>query len=207
MAQRIAGEVEFYKDRLYWCCLRHIPLDTEDTHYFSTDDVLVYDPYYGDFGPLNIAQVCRYCRLMNAKLSDPQLANKRIYHVCKPQTDTRANSVLLATCWSLIYQKKDPAQAFAPFSSLKPALVAYRDASLGPPSYPIIVPHCLMGLAKAIQLGWYNPETFNPDEYEHYERVEVCAHAARACARRTTRGRGEGGGTRECGEGNLGWLR
>ena len=55
---------------------------------------------------------------------------------------------------------------------MKPALVPYRDASLGPPSYPITVQHCLGGLAKAIQIGWYVHDSFNPDEYEHYERVE-----------------------------------
>jgi cell division cycle 14 len=172
-AQKVPGEIEFGGNgRLFWVCMRHVPLDTEDSSFFSTDDVLVYDPYYGDFGPLNIAQVCRYCRMLDHKLSDPQLQNKRIYHVCKPQTDTRANSILLCTCWALISGGKTPQQAYAPFINVKPALVPYRDASLGPPSYPITVQYCLAGLAKAMAIGWYNHETFNPDEYEHYERVE-----------------------------------
>jgi len=50
--------------------------------------------------------------------------------------------------------------------------VPYRDASLGPPSYPLTVQHCLQGLTKAISLGWYKHDEFDPDEYEHYERVE-----------------------------------
>lgn len=158
--------------RLYWVCMRHVPLDTDDSTFFSTDDVLVYDPYYGDFGPLNIAQLCRYCRMLDHKLQDPQLANKRIYHVCKPQTDTRANSILLCCAYLVICQGSSPQQAWAFFSNAKPALVPYRDASLGPPSYPITVLHCLGGLTKAMSLGWYDHATFNPDEYEHYERVE-----------------------------------
>jgi len=157
---------------LYWVCMRHTPLDSADCCYFSTDDVLVYDPYYGDFGPLNIAQLCRYCRMLKHKLLDTGLAGKRIYHVCKPQTDTRANSILLCCSYLIIEQGKTPDQAWSIFEKTKPALVPYRDASLGPPSFHLTVKHCLEGLAKAIKLEWYNHETFDPDEYEHYERVE-----------------------------------
>jgi len=177
MSAPIQGEIAFHqdaegKDKCFWCCLRHVPQDTDDAHFFSTDDVLVYDPYYGDFGPLNIAQLCRYSRLMTAKMADPKMEKKKVYHVCKPQTDTRANSILLSAAWGVISNGKTPQQAYSMFTSVKPALVPYRDASLGPPSYPLSVVHCLQGLHKAISLGWYNHETFDPDEYEHYERVE-----------------------------------
>ena len=173
MANKVPGEICFHENgRLFWVCMRHVPLDTEDSCFFSTDDVLVYDPYYGDFGPLNIAQLCRYCRMLEHKLADPQLSGKRIYHACKPQTDTRANSILLCCSYLVVCCGKTPAQAWAYFQNTKPALVPYRDASLGPPSYPITVHHCLTGLAKAIELGWYKHDSFNPDEYEHYERVE-----------------------------------
>ena len=148
--QKVPGEIEFGLGRLFWVCMRHVPVDTEDSSFFSTDDVLVYDPYYGDFGPLNIAQVCRYCRMLDHKIKDAQLQGKRIYHACKPQT-TRRNSILLCACWSLISNGKNPQQAYAPFVNVKPALVPYRDASLGPPSYPITVQHCLTGLAMAIK--------------------------------------------------------
>jgi len=171
-APKVPGEIEFGLGRLFWVCMRHVPLDTDDSTYFSTDDVLVYDPYYGDFGPLNIAQICRYCRMLTHKIADANLANKRIYHVCKPQTDTRANSILLCAAWSLICDGKSPEDAWKPFSGVKPALVPYRDASLGPPSYPITVYHCMTGLKKAIEFGWYKHDEFDPDAYEHYERVE-----------------------------------
>ena len=103
MANKVPGEICFHENgRLFWVCMRHVPLDTEDSCFFSTDDVLVYDPYYGDFGPLNIAQLCRYCRMLEHKLADPQLSGKRIYHACKPQTDTRANSILLCCSYLVV---------------------------------------------------------------------------------------------------------
>jgi len=176
MAQQLQGAIAFYqvdgKDKCFWACSRHVPSDTEDSHFFNTDEVLIYDPYYGDFGPLNIAQLCRYSRMMTAKMTDPNVANKKIYHVCRPQTDTRANSILLCGAWRIICHSVTPQEAWAPFASVKPALVPYRDASLGPPSYPLTVLHCFTGLHKAISLGWYNHDNFDPDEYEHYERVE-----------------------------------
>ncbi|KAL1523738.1 hypothetical protein AB1Y20_018667 [Prymnesium parvum] len=174
-AEVMAGaseKVEILPGRYYWMCSRTCPSDTSDAHYFSTDDLLIYDPYYGDFGPLNISLVCRYCRMMQAKMSDPKLEGKSIYHVCKPQSDTRANTVLLCCCFLLLYYDRTAEQAFSHFEGLKPALVPFRDASLGPPSFNLTVLHCLMGLSRAVQFGWYNKDTFDPDEYEHYERVE-----------------------------------
>ena len=34
------------------------------------------------------------------------------------------------------------------------------------------MPHCLAGLERAVHFGWFDLDTFDPDEYEHYERVE-----------------------------------
>ena len=87
--------VEIIRGRLHWSCLRQVPAETSEATYFSTDDLLLYHPYYTDFGPLNIAQVCRFCRLLNQKLADPSKEHKRIVYCCRPQHDTRANSVFL----------------------------------------------------------------------------------------------------------------
>jgi len=165
-------KVEVLPGRYFWMVSNTVPADTADSHYFCTDDILVYDPYYGDFGPLNISLVCRYCRMMNAKMEDAKLAKKALYHVAKPQSDTRANAALLGSCWLLLYHGKSVDEAFKPWVNVRPAFTPYRDASMGPPSFHLLIPHCLAGLAKAVQFGWFDPNTFNPDEYEHYERVE-----------------------------------
>ena len=164
--------IEIVKGRFYWTCIRAPPPDTPETHHFSTDDVLIYDPYYGDFGPLNVAQISRYCRIMRQKFQDKSLQGKRVYHCCRQQSDTRANAALLCCTWSLLCDGKSPTEAWAPFNALKPALVPYRDASLGPPCFHLTVLHCLQGLLKAVELNWYDLDTFDVQEYEHYERVE-----------------------------------
>jgi protein-tyrosine phosphatase len=35
--------------------------------------------------------------------------------------------------------------------------------------YDLSIPSCLKGLSKAIALGWYNPDTFDADEYDHLD--------------------------------------
>ena len=165
-------KVEVIKDRLYWTCIRTAPVESKDSHFFCTDDTLTYDPYYSDFGPLNTACVCRYCRLLTAKLNDPSLANKVIFHCCRQSADTRANSVFLICTWLQLCQGKTPEEAFRPFLGLRPGLMPYRDASLGPSTFQLTVPHCLAGLERAVHFGWFDLDTFDPDEYEHYERVE-----------------------------------
>ena len=111
-------KVEVIKDRLYWTCIRTAPVESKDSHFFCTDDTLTYDPYYSDFGPLNTACVCRYCRLLTAKLNDPSLANKVIFHCCRQSADTRANSVFLICTWLQLCQGKTPEEAFRPVDQL-----------------------------------------------------------------------------------------
>ncbi|XP_069936348.1 dual specificity protein phosphatase CDC14A-like isoform X1 [Cherax quadricarinatus] len=64
---------EYIKDRLYFVTLRTNgrPRSTANTHYFSIDDELVYENFYADFGPLNLAMLYRYCQKLNKKLKVP----------------------------------------------------------------------------------------------------------------------------------------
>ena len=51
-------------------------------------------------------------------------------------------------------------------------LKSYRDASKGECFYECTVQHCIEGLEFAVSKGWYDYQTFNVKEYEHYEKVE-----------------------------------
>ncbi|XP_036874602.2 dual specificity protein phosphatase CDC14A isoform X6 [Manis javanica] len=46
------------------------------------------------------------------------------------------------------------------------------DASFGICTYSLTILDCLQGIRKALQHGFFDFETFDVDEYEHYERVE-----------------------------------
>uniref|UniRef100_A0A8C2V442 Cell division cycle 14A n=1 Tax=Chinchilla lanigera TaxID=34839 RepID=A0A8C2V442_CHILA len=110
--------------RLYFATLRNRPKSTIHTHYFSIDEELVYENFYADFGPLNLAMVYRYCCKLNKKLKSYSLSRKKIVHY---------------TCFD---QRKRANAAF------------------------------LIGAYAGLQHGFFDFETFDVDEYEHYERVE-----------------------------------
>lgn len=42
--------------------------DTPAMHFFSTDTVFVYEPFFLDFGPLNLSCIFRYCDLLKSKV-------------------------------------------------------------------------------------------------------------------------------------------
>ncbi|KAG8463535.1 hypothetical protein KFE25_003808 [Diacronema lutheri] len=164
--------IEIVADRLYWQSFRGYPEPQQGVHFFSTDDLLVYDPYYGDFGPLNTSQLVRFMRMLNDKMRAAEAEKKKIVYFCRANADTRANSALLISAWNMIYRDKSPAEAVAPFGAVRTPFVPFRDASLGPPTFHLTIPHCLAGLHKAIECGFIDPDAFDCDEYEYYERVE-----------------------------------
>ncbi|CAM1328526.1 Uncharacterised protein g9780 [Pycnogonum litorale] len=61
---------EYIPDRLYFSTMREnvIPKITPTTYYFTVDDEFVYESFYADFGPLNLAMLYRFCCKLNSKL-------------------------------------------------------------------------------------------------------------------------------------------
>ena len=55
---------------------------------------------------------------------------------------------------------------------LNPPFIPYRDAGYGPATYHITILDCVRGLHKAIQMGLFDINSFDVEEYEFYEKVE-----------------------------------
>ncbi|XP_012604069.1 dual specificity protein phosphatase CDC14A isoform X4 [Microcebus murinus] len=184
----LIGACEFMKDRLYFATLRNRPKSTANTHYFSIDEELVYENFYADFGPLNLAMVYRYCCKLNKKLKPKKifknipflrklesysLSRKKIVHYTCFDQRKRANAAFLIGAYAVIYLKKTPEEAYrALLSDSKPPYLPFRDASFGNCTYSLTILDCLQGIRKGLQHGFFDFETFDVDEYEHYERVE-----------------------------------
>ncbi|XP_017656022.1 dual specificity protein phosphatase CDC14A isoform X5 [Nannospalax galili] len=58
------------------------------------------------------------------------------------------------------------------YFSIDEELVYEKDASFGNCTYNLTILDCLQGIRKGLQHGFFDFETFDVDEYEHYERVE-----------------------------------
>eukprot|EP00063_Salmo_salar_P096656 XP_014071491.1 PREDICTED: dual specificity protein phosphatase CDC14A-like isoform X4 [Salmo salar] len=169
----LIGASEFIKDRLYFATLRSKPKSTANTHYFCTDDEFIYENFYADFGPLNLAMLYRYCCKLNKKLKSFTLTRKRLVHYTSFDQRKRANAAVLIGAYAVIYLKKTPEEAYrALISGSNSSYLPFRDASFGSCTYNLTILDCLQGIRKALQHGFFDFETFDVDEYEHYERVE-----------------------------------
>ncbi|XP_075934285.1 dual specificity protein phosphatase CDC14AB-like [Anarhichas minor] len=164
---------EFIKDRLYFATLHVKPKNTANTHYFSTDEEIIYESFYADFGPLNLAMLYRYCCKVIMKLKSFTMSRKKLVHYTSYDQKKRANAALLIGAYAVIYLKRNPEEAYRTLiSGNNTCYLPFRDAALGECFFNLTLLDCLQGIRKALQHGFFDFETFDVKEYEHYERVE-----------------------------------
>ncbi|XP_072824222.1 dual specificity protein phosphatase CDC14A isoform X6 [Vicugna pacos] len=117
--------------------------------------------------------VYRYCCKLNKKLKSYSLSRKKIVHYTCFDQRKRANAAFLMGAYAVIYLKKTPEEAYrALLSGSDAPYLPFRDASFGNCTYNLTILDCLQGIRKGLQHGFFDFETFDVDEYEHYERVE-----------------------------------
>ena len=113
----------------------------------------------------------KYCVEIQKKLKrDNDLHDKRrIFHFTNGTDYAKlANSAFLMGAFMVVLLQMDAAQAYNKFKAYHSIIRPYRDASRGDCSYKCTILHCLEGLQKAVQSGWYDFKTFNVREYEYY---------------------------------------
>mmetsp|Transcript_107575 Transcript_107575/g.302872 ORF Transcript_107575/g.302872 Transcript_107575/m.302872 type:complete len:491 (-) Transcript_107575:72-1544(-) len=170
--RELADVVEIIPDRLYWVALHNAPKSTSRLHYVSIDNRLLYEPFLADFGPLNLAMTYRYCKMLEALLKDPVLAEKRIVHFCSHDPGKKANAAYLICAFQVIAQRKSAEVAFEPFHSVYPPFLPFRDATRGVCTFHLTILDCLKGLETSIQLGWFDWHKFDVESYEYYQEVD-----------------------------------
>ncbi|XP_028443060.1 LOW QUALITY PROTEIN: dual specificity protein phosphatase CDC14AB [Perca flavescens] len=166
------GAAQLIKERLYFATLRSKPKSTANTHYFSTDDEFIYENFYSDFGPLNLAMLYRYCCKLNKKLKSFTLTRKRIVHYTSFDQRKRSNAAVLIGGYAVSHRCLSVSLSVSLVSGSNASYLPFRDASFGNCTFNLTVLDCLQGIRKALQHGFFDFETFDVDEYEHYERVE-----------------------------------
>ncbi|XP_014203666.1 dual specificity protein phosphatase CDC14B isoform X2 [Copidosoma floridanum] len=171
----LIGPAEIIKDRFYFVTVTSPEKvkNTLNTHYFSIDNELVYENFYADFGPLNLAMVYRYCLKIFKKLKTVA-SKKKIVHYTTINPEKRVNAAFLVGCYSIIYLKKTADEAYKSLTASPncPPFEMFRDASIRKPFYEISLKDCLSAIFKCHELGFFNFDDFNLTEYEYFERVE-----------------------------------
>ncbi len=133
---------------------------------------MVYSGYNKDFGPLNLAQMHRFCKELNNILIDKKYRGIKIFHHCSPKFHMQANACFLMTAFLVVCYYKTAKQAMSYFTKVGKSLIPFRDAGEEPSDFECTVFDCLKGLEQALSLGWYNFKTFNYKEYEFNHSLE-----------------------------------
>lgn len=170
--RELADAIEIIPDRLYWVALHTKPKNTSKSLYFCIDNELVYEPFFADFGPLNLSMVHRYCKWLESKLKDPILMDKRLIHFCSHDPKKRANAAFLIGAFLVSVQNVRAEAAFEPFCGIYPQFLPFRDATCRAASFHLSILDCLKGLEEAIRLRWYDRHRFDVDSYDFFEKVD-----------------------------------
>lgn len=172
----VCNIAEYIKNKLYFATLkneRENARRTEDIHFFNVDDELVYNNFYNDFGPLNLACLYRYCCKVNKKLNSPAYKNKILVHCSSKNERKRANAAYLIASYAVLYLNKTPKEAYKPLVlGNEIPLRLFQDASLGPSIYNIHILDCLNAIHKAASYEFFNFEDFDLAEYRKYEQIQ-----------------------------------
>ncbi|XP_037528072.1 dual specificity protein phosphatase CDC14A [Rhipicephalus sanguineus] len=166
---------EIITDRLYFATVRSTvkPVSGGQNHFFTIDDELVYESFYADFGPLNLAMLYRYYIKLQKKLNSYALAQKKIIHYTTSDAKKRVNAAFLMGSYSVIFLKRSAEQAYKSLcAGIITPYISFRDASFGPCTYNLSLLNCLRAVEKAVLHKFLDFETFDVEEYEYYERVE-----------------------------------
>ncbi|OQR95436.1 dual specificity protein phosphatase [Thraustotheca clavata] len=162
--------VEFVAGTVYYAALREVPRTNGDEIFFSVDRQLVYVNFYLDFGPLNLGQTFQFSQILNRELSKAKSMGKKIVFYSGVDGKRRTNAICLLCCWGILYNGMSATQAYASFNHMN--LPTFHDATPTICLYKLTVLDCLKGLEKAVKCKFVAIETFNVEEYQHYEQVE-----------------------------------
>ncbi|KAG5444493.1 Dual specificity protein phosphatase cdc14a [Clonorchis sinensis] len=169
----VPNAVQIIKDRLYFGVFSAHPRQTPTVHYFSIDDELTYESFYADFGPLNLAQLYKYCNKVENKLTCRQLNKRRIVHYTSYDARKLTNAAFLMGSYQIIYLNRTPEESYRNLCTNDPTpFLSFRDASFVPSNYQLTLLDCLNAVSKAVEHKFLDFPTFNLAEYEYYEQVE-----------------------------------
>ncbi|CAG9467399.1 unnamed protein product [Pedinophyceae sp. YPF-701] len=144
---------------------------------YCIDHDLLYEPFFGDFGPLNMGLSYRFCERTQNLMEEADRRGKRLYLVAQAAPNFKANATVLVGIYLIMICGWAADEAYEVLKVLRP-FASFRDASCGPSTFPLTPQDCLKGMQRARDTGLVrftplgDPTAFDILEYEHYEQVE-----------------------------------
>ncbi|KAM3160071.1 Protein-tyrosine-phosphatase [Lachancea thermotolerans] len=164
--------IEFLRGRVYLGAYDDTPQDTDDIVFFTVEDILFYNRFHLDFGPLHIGHLYRFAVIFHEILNDPDNSGKAVVFYSSTSTRQRANSACMLCCYMLLVQGWTPHQVLQPLAQVDPPFMPFRDAGYSNADFEITIQDVVYGVWRAKERGLVNLNTFDLETYERYERVE-----------------------------------
>ena len=99
----------------------------------------MYEPFFADFGPLNLGMTYRFVTELEKLITDSTYSKYLIYHYTSLDSAKKANAAYLMGAFQVIVLKKTAEEAWKPFQKVQPPFADYRDASYGACTYKCTV--------------------------------------------------------------------
>ncbi|RAK71872.1 phosphoprotein phosphatase CDC14 [Aspergillus fijiensis CBS 313.89] len=141
--------------------------------YFTVDDVLLYNSFHADFGPLHIGHLYRFAVHFHEILGDPANTDRAVVFYSKTDSRSRANAACLVACYMVLIQSWPPHLALAPIAQADPPYMPFRDAGYSQADYVLNIQDVVYGVWKAKEQSLCGLRDFSLEEYEKYERVDM----------------------------------
>ncbi|KAM3720039.1 Tyrosine-protein phosphatase cdc-14 [Dirofilaria immitis] len=163
---------EIIPKKLFFCAFQNRPKSDRTTDYYYVDDEVHYDSFYSDFGPLNLSVLYRFCHNLTEKLEELD-GEKSVVVCCGSADECRVNTAYLVGSYAILYLGMTAEIAYLRLHKAEPnGFIGFRDAAMGPATYRLHLHNVLRSIEKAVKFGWLAFDSFDPDEYEYYEKVE-----------------------------------
>lgn len=120
----IANMMEIVDSTLYFAVLRGSNPSRKlkcngNLFYFTTDEELLYQNYYCDFGPLNISCLYKFCMKLRKYLQYAKGIKGIVYYTCS-HPDKKANAAFLMGCYCVIYLNMQPTDVMKLMQNIGP---------------------------------------------------------------------------------------
>eukprot|EP00191_Tetraselmis_sp_GSL018_P004509 CAMPEP_0177596176 /NCGR_PEP_ID=MMETSP0419_2-20121207/10863_1 /TAXON_ID=582737 /ORGANISM="Tetraselmis sp., Strain GSL018" /LENGTH=223 /DNA_ID=CAMNT_0019087911 /DNA_START=730 /DNA_END=1401 /DNA_ORIENTATION=+ len=176
-ADELAQAAVLVKDKLFFSVLKRadslkVSSIARKSICFSIDNELIYEPFFADFGPLNLGLTYRFCEKTSALLKEGERLGQNVYFCCGAHPHQVANAAVLAGLYQVMILGRSADEAMRPLERFKP-FVPFRDASCGVSTFHLTVEDCLKGMQRARDAGIisFTNNTFDVQEYLYYEQV------------------------------------
>ncbi|EFW21047.1 protein-tyrosine phosphatase [Coccidioides posadasii str. Silveira] len=141
--------------------------------YFTVDDVVLYNAFHADFGPLHIGHLYRFAVHFHEVLGNPANKDRPVVLWTKPDSRSRANIACLVACYMVLIQSWPPHLALAPIAQADPPYMPFRDAGYSQADFVLTIQDIVYGVWKAKEETLCGLKEFSLEEYEKYERVDM----------------------------------